>query len=296
MRALRVIHFFGWFAVGAFLAAFTPASCFAQQIDSAVARAQAVRMFPELGREGSALNSRFLQLYERAREANSPVLEKGDWPIVLARQAAAELSKARPVKPKSPASAVARSGAVPPLEMKPVHFKVPILDSAEKAPSTPADGKPEYKEFTLQAQIIPDGSRSIPESIPTGDGASVWRILSEFRRAARARSLDGIKQLYVAEAWSQVIPADLSGPAQTQLLQYLALLGEAEVPVIVETDGRFIPVLDAGRGLVKSLPLKAVGNAYLLDEPTNLSPENVSALDELVAAMRRFPIEELVAK
>ena len=74
------------------------------------------------------------------------------------------------------------------------------------------------------------------------------------------------------------------------------MLGEAEVPVIVETDGRFIPVLDAGRGLVKSLPLKAVGNAFLLDEPTNLSPENVTALDELVSAMRRYPIEELVAK
>ena len=252
-------------------------------------------MFPELARDGSPLNAKFLQLYEKAKAANSSVLQKADWPIVLARQAAAELSKPRPPKRKTSAQLGARPGSIPPLDLKPVRFKIPISGD-ETAPNEAAAGKTKFKEVTLQAQIIPDGSRSIPETVPAGETANPWRVLSEFRRVAGARSLQGIKQLYVPEAWARVIPADLSGPAEDQLLQYMALLAEAEVPVIVESDGRLIPVLDAGNGLVKSLPMQASGNTFLLDEPTNLSPENVDSLDELVAAMRSYPIEELLVK
>jgi hypothetical protein len=81
-----------------------------------------------------------------------------------------------------------------------------------------------------------------------------------------------------------------------RFLRYLSALADAKVPVIAETDGRLIPILDAGNGLVKSLPMKAKGNTYLLDEPTDLSPQNAAALDELVQAIRTSPIDELVVR
>jgi hypothetical protein len=207
----------------------------------------------------------------------------------LARAEAANARRSRPTGQ--------RSAPAPPLNIAPIRFRIPVGDLADFDPDQPpVVGKWEYKEVTLPGQIIPPQQRFIPDRITSTDSRpSVWQTLSSFRRAAKARSINDIKQLYVADAWMRAIPADFDSTREAQLLEYLGRLADAEVPLIVEVDGRFIPILDAGNGLVKSMPLQRVGEAFLLDEPAGLPPENIAALDDLVKAMKRVSVEELVA-
>jgi hypothetical protein len=264
----------------------------AEPPDSTGARKQAVEQFPELGRAGSPLNRKFLELYNRAKQAKSPVLQKADWPLLIAKQANAELSPTREAKPKDLAPTPplpSPSDITLPISTEPIRFKVPVGEE----PGLDPDGlKParQYKEFTLKAQVIPPAKRVIPANVPPGNSPNVWRTLSAFRRAAKGGDIEPIKQLYVPEAWTLLDGGD------GRFLRYMSTLADARVPLIAETDGRLIPILDAGNGLVKSLPMKAKGNIFLLDEPTDLSPETATALDELVQAMKKTPIDELIVK
>lgn len=48
----------------------------------------AVKLFPELGVQGSQLHSRFMALYDEAQKNKSSLMENPRWPIILAEQAA----------------------------------------------------------------------------------------------------------------------------------------------------------------------------------------------------------------
>lgn len=62
----------------------------AQQTTTQAAQAEAVRLYPELGKAGSPINQRFLKEVDEAKRANDPVLAKPDWPVTIAKRVAGE--------------------------------------------------------------------------------------------------------------------------------------------------------------------------------------------------------------
>jgi hypothetical protein len=66
--------------------------CFGQ-VSTQQAQAMAVRQNPELGRKGSALNQRFVSIYESERLLNPDAFQDPQWPLKIAQRAVAELKK-----------------------------------------------------------------------------------------------------------------------------------------------------------------------------------------------------------
>jgi glutaredoxin len=58
------------------------------------AQAQAMRLYPGLGRANSALNLKFVALYKEAQSTNPGLLARADWPLELADRAATSLGGA----------------------------------------------------------------------------------------------------------------------------------------------------------------------------------------------------------
>ncbi len=55
------------------------------------ANAEAIRIYPALAQKDSPLNKAFVALYAQAKQSNPKLLATPDWPLTLARQAAASL-------------------------------------------------------------------------------------------------------------------------------------------------------------------------------------------------------------
>ena len=55
------------------------------------AQAAAVERYPELGKAGSAFNTRFLEKHRVYREKNDPLLQSPNWPLTIAKEVADEL-------------------------------------------------------------------------------------------------------------------------------------------------------------------------------------------------------------
>jgi len=69
---------------------------------AAASRAEALRLYPSLAQKDSALNHAFVELY-RNKQATDPVaLTNPNWPVALAREAAASLGADIPTAPKAP--------------------------------------------------------------------------------------------------------------------------------------------------------------------------------------------------
>src|SRR5688572_27164677 len=82
------------------------------------AQQRAVLSFPDVGQAGSSLNLRFLELYRRAVAEKSDVFADPDWPSILTRKAAAQLTDepaARPPSP-TPVPAIARKQKPTPID------------------------------------------------------------------------------------------------------------------------------------------------------------------------------------
>lgn len=78
------------------------------------AQKQAIVKYPDLGREGSPINTEFRSLYTTAKESDPILLSNPNWPLVLADRASAAVRKTRSALP-TPAPAprprvVARPG------------------------------------------------------------------------------------------------------------------------------------------------------------------------------------------
>ena len=63
------------------------------------ARAEAIRLYPELSKKDSPLNKAFIALHQQATQTDPKSLTKPDWPLTLAREAAASVG----IAPLAPA-------------------------------------------------------------------------------------------------------------------------------------------------------------------------------------------------
>ena len=82
--------------------------------DAAAAQREATRLYPDLGKVGTSLHTQFLELYQKAQAASDPVLKQPNWPLVLAKQAAAAIAPpTAPAAPASPSVPPAQPGARP---------------------------------------------------------------------------------------------------------------------------------------------------------------------------------------
>ena len=67
---------------------------------------RAVAAYPDLAKTGSPLHTKFLELYQQAKETNAAILATTDWPLALAKQASEALTPkalAPPAEPEPPA-------------------------------------------------------------------------------------------------------------------------------------------------------------------------------------------------
>ncbi len=61
------------------------------QTDVAQAQAEALRLYPELGVAGSRFNKRFVKRVTALKAGEDPMMQRTDWPLVIAKQVAAEI-------------------------------------------------------------------------------------------------------------------------------------------------------------------------------------------------------------
>ena len=139
--------------------------------DAAAAQREATRLYPELGKVGSPIHTRFLALYQKARASGDPVLKQPDWALVLAKQAAAEI--APPAGPALPPAPPAPPGTKLPTEtaapdaaaaLKGIRTKVPIAfryapsaDGYAKGPF----GKALMKFYDQKVSIVDDVKKGL---------------------------------------------------------------------------------------------------------------------------------------
>lgn len=67
--------------------------CIAQQADP-IEQQTAVTLYPDLAKSGSLMNKNFLAAVQEAKNNNDPVLQRSDWPVVIAKKVAADLADA----------------------------------------------------------------------------------------------------------------------------------------------------------------------------------------------------------
>lgn len=65
-------------------------------------QAEAIRLYPHLAQKDSPLNKAFVALHQQATRTNPQLLANPDWPLTLARQAAASLGIAQPNQQATP--------------------------------------------------------------------------------------------------------------------------------------------------------------------------------------------------
>jgi hypothetical protein len=59
--------------------------------DSSSSQANALALYPSLGQTDSAMNKRFVARVKALRAAGDPVMQRADWPLVIAKQVAEEI-------------------------------------------------------------------------------------------------------------------------------------------------------------------------------------------------------------
>jgi len=79
------------------------------------AQNQAVTKYPDLAREGSALHTKFLELYRNAQQSDPTLLANPNWPLILADKASAVLATtSTPASPSTPPPPEPPPNAEPP--------------------------------------------------------------------------------------------------------------------------------------------------------------------------------------
>jgi hypothetical protein len=92
------------------LAAALLCSAASQTVDDA--QKQAITKYPDLTRNGTPLNTKFLQLYREVQETDPGLLSNPNWPVILADEAN-DILKANPAPSASPPSASATPSPSP---------------------------------------------------------------------------------------------------------------------------------------------------------------------------------------
>ncbi len=69
----------------------------------------AIKLFPDLGVPGSKLNKRFLELVEATKRSDPQMMQRDEWPMTVARQAAADTG-ATPATPAEPEPQAVKTG------------------------------------------------------------------------------------------------------------------------------------------------------------------------------------------
>jgi len=206
------------------------------------AQQRAVMAFPDVGRAGSSLNTRFLELYRRAVAEKSEIFSQPEWPLILTRMAAAQLTdepSARP--PTSVPVSIQRAKPAAILPTTPPGETAPIRAAQPELPTPPAlQGSKEFPRIrlaplrlyvpssdppdfttkgllgeiskdwqkkmahrlTLPGQVFKDGV-TVPEEIPSTQGPGFWRRVGLYFRAAQRRNEAGLRGMMTPEAQAE---------------------------------------------------------------------------------------------
>lgn len=204
------------------------------------AQQRAVLSFPEVGRAGSSLNLRFLELYKRAVAEKSDVFADPDWPLILTRKAAAQLADEPMARPPSPTPApgsarkqkpIAIEPNLPPIASAPAGEPVldppgPGLRGSKGFPhirltplnlSVPSSDPPDFTTKGLIGEISRDWQKkmahrltlpgqifrdgvTIPEEMPSTQGPGFWRRVGQYFRAVQKRNEAALRAMMTAEA------------------------------------------------------------------------------------------------
>jgi hypothetical protein len=146
------------------------------------AQQRAVMSFPDVGRAGSSLNLRFLELHRRAVAEKSDVLADPDWPSILTRKAAAQLADEPAARAPSPTPVPMAMRKQKPTAILPNLPAIGSAPSSELVPDPPAppglEGTKEFPRIRLQSLKLHVPSSDPPDFTtkgPIGEISRDWQ-------------------------------------------------------------------------------------------------------------------------
>lgn len=228
-----------------------PPSTFGTEATEAGKRA--VVAYPDLAKEGSPINKKFLELYNREKARDSELLSNPDRPLLLAKEADLRLKEAAApdsLKPSNEASLV-------PTKIK--YTAEEPKDFDEYLEDQDIMKTVKY-ERVVPAKIFGPEGQEIPTEYPQGNESNPWRTLIGMEKAARARDFDALVALTDPELRKALAIKPPSEPASPHEWSMRVL-------AMMELDGQHVAFVHGRDKVVMPLMFIKRGDNYYCTGP-----------------------------
>jgi len=258
------------------------------------AQKEAITEFPDLAKAGTPLNSKFIELYQQAKRTNSPVLSKLNWPLLLAREAAASFSNLKlsqdavsgthsSIQPTSGITMESLTLTVPNTMIEP-----PVFTSIPDSDKNLQDQKQhahDPRRITLPGYIFHAGEGKLPLKAQASELPGVLQPFEKFCAAAKAGDLDSLTLCFEPKD-RQKMDEFLKDPKKKEdfISQLQKQAFPVEVLLVLKMDQTQIVVSRDSSGDVSCDPYIQIGDDFYIENPDAL-PEDTR---DLMGNIRRF--------
>jgi len=248
--------------LGAFAAAvISPVSANGQTSSADVAKSQqaAVKLYPDLGKAETPLNKKFLELYQKAKAAGDPLLQNPDWPMLLAKQAASEISAA--AEPKASNGETTRVGTI---TLTPTRLSFP--DPAGD-PNDEEYQKKHGHHLVLPARVFSPEESVVAADKPLPPGPDIWRTLLLLQKVCREGDMDGYVKLYGPSSQELLQKAKASTPnAAETFAQRKQETFPQELLMVLQVESTPVAIIRFAAGGLHWMPFELSNGEYLMME------------------------------
>jgi hypothetical protein len=284
--------------------------------------------FPDVGRAGSSLNLRFLELYKRAVAEKSDIFADPDWPSILTRKAAAQLADEPAVRPASPTpvSVAGRKPEIhgiqpnlPPIASAPASELVldppaPGLQGSKDFPRVrlrplrlyvPSSDPPDFTTKGLIGEISKDWQKkmahrltlpgqifkdgvALPDEMPSTQGPGFWRRVGQYFRAVQRRNEAGLRAMMTLEAQAALEMESISIGHRR--------LAECTVQMIIEVENTMIVFWRDRATGQPPFALVAKDGDFLVGTVRTLSEDHQRLLRDMFWFLMVNPAQAMISK
>ncbi len=290
-RVLAVSGLLGMLAV--FVA--TPVAVNGQVSSGTVAKSQeaALKLYPDLGKAESPLNKRFLELYQKAKAIGDSRLQNPDWPMLLAKQAAGEISAATEAKAQT--GEVTRIGSLALTSTK-LFIPTPVPNFGD-APSEEEYQKKHGHHLVLPVKVFLPEERLVSADKPLPPGPDIWRTLLLLQKACRDGDMGGYVKLYGPSSQELIQKAQSSVPNAAEI--FAKRKSESlpqELLMVLQVESTPVAIIRFAAGGLQWMPFELSNGEYLLvdSDAAKFSADTKTMLGDICIHLIQEKVETLI--
>jgi hypothetical protein len=243
------------------------------------AQRRAIAQYPELGKQGSPLHKKFLELVDAERKSNPKFLLDPEWPLAIAKKASEELSAAAKVK----------SAVIAKLELKLTELTFPSNAPPDFVEFLKDENAKRILRTTLRAAVFAPNEGLVPRVIPTTPKPDIWRTLAEFVNARREN--DSKKMLALLDASYR--PAQTPDVSETKQEPEMP---DAHAALVLQLSSCVAAFLRLGEGPAQLVLLNLRDGDYWVCGPDRLTGDEIEIVASIKDFLQEHPATALLPK